>query len=397
MILEEILGKTATMTATKGTTSMKNISVTVPMIKVWSSVLAKISLWTRLSSPNEVSGIGLVKKVGSVFEVYAVFLLKQKVTSADSDLDEQEVMKLMADLNKKGIPTEDLRFWWHSHGTTGTFWSGQDNSTINSMSYLPWFISLVVNSLGSYKLRIDAWDPFKINCDNLDYVIHPDIPIEDTERYTEEYKLKVKEDFFADDYLQYYGYGGTWKQRAAAAKQFKPKTAAGFAKPPTTSHPTKPVDQVWPPNEDSDMIDEFTIDEDSDMSDVLPVLIDTTNLPVPLDGIHNKTEFSLFDRLPEKLQEYLSETVLAYSDDPERAVYALLNGYIVATIRILQEAEVIKFETATTMLRFMENELQRLEGKDICNETKENTGVNMTSLTTTNSKSSESPSSESEV
>ena len=52
-----------------------------------------------------------------------------------------------------GIDIARVRFWFHSHATFATFWSGTDAHTIDTLATGEWLVSLVVNKAGSRLAR----------------------------------------------------------------------------------------------------------------------------------------------------------------------------------------------------------------------------------------------------
>ena len=86
-------------------------------------VFRKIMHWVD-KSDYEVSGLGtLTCDENGVFRVKSAMLLPQKNGTTHTDIEAEDVGKLMYALKDQA---GELRFWWHSHVNMGVFWSGTD-------------------------------------------------------------------------------------------------------------------------------------------------------------------------------------------------------------------------------------------------------------------------------
>lgn len=124
--------------------------------------------WCRATN-LECSGMGLVKLINGEFHVYKVFLPQQVGSSGGTDITLEGRGGLQYYLHKKGLPPEDLRFWWHTHPTFNVFWSGTDDNEAQRVAAgnEEWSLSLVINQKGEYKCRADFMKPVRIMVDEL--------------------------------------------------------------------------------------------------------------------------------------------------------------------------------------------------------------------------------------
>jgi hypothetical protein len=193
--------------------------------RVWQ----KLNYWTKAAT-GEVSGLGIVSARveggSSVVTVDDVFLLKQKCTAANTELDNEDVARLMAELQGRG-QLGKLRFWWHSHAHMGVFWSNTDEETRQGFSS-EWIVSLVLNKKGEHRLAVDVYRPFPISVDDLTLRL---IDPEDAEleaACAAEVKEKVQSHTWtAPDYADYAGYGayteefGEYQSLVQGAQEWK--------------------------------------------------------------------------------------------------------------------------------------------------------------------------------
>ncbi len=121
-------------------------------VQIKRKTFQKIMHWIN-KEDREVSGFGKVKywKETGVFEVLEVYLLKQEVGSAHTDIDEASLGKLMYQTKDD---EGDLRFWWHSHVKMDTFWSSVDTDTIKSLGSNGWIVATVFNQMEDMRTAI---------------------------------------------------------------------------------------------------------------------------------------------------------------------------------------------------------------------------------------------------
>jgi proteasome lid subunit RPN8/RPN11 len=132
----------------------------MPKVLIAPFVLEKIRHWTALAK-GEFSALGLVQKNGDELIVPELFLPKQTCDSSSTEMDPDDVARLLIDLEREGKDSQSLRLWLHSHGDMRCFWSEQDVTTIEEMANDGYLVSIVVNKAGDSKCRVDTFEPFR--------------------------------------------------------------------------------------------------------------------------------------------------------------------------------------------------------------------------------------------
>jgi hypothetical protein len=169
------------------------VSISKPTIYMMAEVKRRFDAYIA-NINEEISGLGTVELIEGKFVITEIFLLEQTVSGASTDLDPQAVAKFMESLLMQeggDIKFSKIKFWWHSHVNFGTFWSGQDESCISTISD-SWFISMVGNKSGSIRIRLDLYPPavpIRIVCDDLPLVV---LKAEDDE-FTKLIRVEISE------------------------------------------------------------------------------------------------------------------------------------------------------------------------------------------------------------
>lgn len=141
-----------------------------PVIWLTPAVDQRLRHWVDLAS-GEMSTLGLVDEVAGGFLVSEVFLPTQVCGTAETELDQSSVAKLLGELDAAGVDLSRVRLWQHSHGRMNVFWSGTDESTIRALANGSWTLSLVVNKAGDRLARLDVWQPVHVTLDDLPVMI----------------------------------------------------------------------------------------------------------------------------------------------------------------------------------------------------------------------------------
>lgn len=164
-----------------------------PTVYIEPLELEKIRYWVD-KCPVEISGLGKVSKLkdGELY-VSKVYLLEQESTSADTELDDSAVAKLLYETrNDEG----ELMFWWHSHHDMGVFWSGTDMAAIEQLGKNGMVVATVFNKKRESRTAIYAKGQGMIPdlfVDELELEELPDIPDGFYENLDKEYAVKFKE------------------------------------------------------------------------------------------------------------------------------------------------------------------------------------------------------------
>ena len=158
---------------------------------------AKLRHWVKLSGDNEVSCLGLIDELKDGERITAllvseIYLLDQKVSGADVELDDKAVANLMIQLATDGIDTSRLRCWIHSHAGMKTFWSSTDEECCSQLANNSYSVSIVTNLRGDLLSRIDIYNPFRVTLNKVPIQINCTCSKELEELYSAEFEAKVK-------------------------------------------------------------------------------------------------------------------------------------------------------------------------------------------------------------
>ena len=160
-----------------------------PRLIIPAEVYKKIMFWVDESS-FECSWLGTIDhdKVNNIFHVVDVFLLKQENGSASTDLDQNEIAKLLYEQRDNPF---DIRWWGHSHVKMDVFWSGTDIATMEILSDGGWFISTVFNQHRKMKTAFTQLSPVPVMIDNVDTSIVDYLSEAERIEWKKEYNEKV--------------------------------------------------------------------------------------------------------------------------------------------------------------------------------------------------------------
>lgn len=141
-----------------------------PVIFIMPEAKNFLDLYIKLC-PEEISGLGEVRKIGDSFLIERVHLLEQVVSAASTDLDQGDVSNFMVDAIRRGIDTEKIKLWWHSHVNGSCFWSSVDDATMDRFQN-GWMLAIVGNKHGEYKARLDLYEPLRLTIDEVPIQIY---------------------------------------------------------------------------------------------------------------------------------------------------------------------------------------------------------------------------------
>lgn len=134
-----------------------------PTIKISALATQKIGHWVEIAK-GEVSGLGIVKKLSDrTLVVEDAILLKQVCSSSHTKLDSSSLHTFLQDCEDPSL----YRFWWHSHASMECFWSGTDIETINLFCNADFLISAVVNKSRNWRVRLDIYNPLRLEIDHI--------------------------------------------------------------------------------------------------------------------------------------------------------------------------------------------------------------------------------------
>lgn len=109
------------------------------------------------NTDKEIGWLGYVTKLSDTqYLIEDVFLLKQKVHAATTEIDAEALAKLATDLIKQGedgmTKYNKIRMWGHSHVNMSTGASGQDDNQMNEFATSDFYIRLIGNKRGEWNV-----------------------------------------------------------------------------------------------------------------------------------------------------------------------------------------------------------------------------------------------------
>lgn len=130
--------------------------------------------------PTEINGFGLIRRTGEdglTFEVEDIFIIKQRATGHDVEVDQAAFMQLMHKLTVEE-KAHLLHLQWHSHVQMPAYFSSTDHANIERTPRTPgaWLVSLVVNQHTELEARLDWFEPFRCWFPMQVRVTHPPVP-----------------------------------------------------------------------------------------------------------------------------------------------------------------------------------------------------------------------------
>jgi len=126
-------------------------------IRIRRHALDKLLLYAA-RCPVEIGGLGSVVEDAEGLLISDLFLLAQKVSASDTELDPQALFDFLGRLVAEGQDVAGVRVWWHSHADMELIWSETDCATIGGLPGDFW-VALLVNRRGEVACRLDAFAP----------------------------------------------------------------------------------------------------------------------------------------------------------------------------------------------------------------------------------------------
>ena len=127
------------------------------VLRFTAEAYARLRLYVELC-PSEIGGLGEVRPDGEGLLVTDLFLLDQRVSPSETELQPEAVLRLLSRCLEEGRDPAALRLWWHSHAEHEVEWSATDEATIQGFG-ADSLVSLVANKAGDLLCRWDTWDP----------------------------------------------------------------------------------------------------------------------------------------------------------------------------------------------------------------------------------------------
>ncbi len=126
-------------------------------IRIRPLALAKLFLYADCC-PVEIGGLGYVIRQGGDLLISDLFILPQKVSASDTELEPDALFAFLGRLANANGDVESVRLWWHSHGDLDLQWSETDCATIGNLPGDFW-VAILVNHKGEVRCRLDAFAP----------------------------------------------------------------------------------------------------------------------------------------------------------------------------------------------------------------------------------------------
>lgn len=172
-------------------TAAQKISLIIPY-----TTHQKLEHWIKKAT-GEITGYGVVKydsENSDKIIVEDVFLGKQETSRASATIETMDTIEIMQRIEKKNIPLEKMKLWWHSHADMDVFWSTTDETTINSFDPDSFFVSLVLNKAGDMLARFDLYHPIRVVLDDISiFTSYPELDKRRKEKYDKEFDMYVDE------------------------------------------------------------------------------------------------------------------------------------------------------------------------------------------------------------
>ena len=141
----------------------------VPAIFITARTFHRLKLLVRLC-PAEIAGLGYVAPHPKGFLIQDLFVLPQRVTDFDAELEPEALFGFLTQFVADGGDPSSLKLWWHSHVDGELYWSETDLGTIERFPGNQ-MISIVGNRKGELLCRLDLFAPRRKRLENLPLVV----------------------------------------------------------------------------------------------------------------------------------------------------------------------------------------------------------------------------------
>jgi hypothetical protein len=168
-------------------------------LQVEATAYQKFMHWVELAR-GEVSAFGLVDEIrdantGMITSLLVTdfLLVTQQCLMDETTMDPAGVAQLIMDLETRGVDSQRLRCWAHSHGNMSVFWSQTDDECIEGLANGDYLVSFVTNKRRDAIMRLDQYHPAHLFVSDCVWEIK--YPLVDglAEACFAEFRSKVKE------------------------------------------------------------------------------------------------------------------------------------------------------------------------------------------------------------
>jgi len=177
--------------------------------KILISKLAYTKMWHYVDiAGDEVGWLGTVERMPGALLIKDVFLLKQKVSAAQTVITEEGLTEFGEEILQlpDGVDIyNNIRFWGHSHVNMGTSPSGQDENQMELFknSEHPYFIRGILNKRGRMEFTIFFYDT-GVKIEDAEWAIYEPVDVSVRDTIEAEFKEKViKETYTYKSYSPY--------------------------------------------------------------------------------------------------------------------------------------------------------------------------------------------------
>ena len=139
-----------------------------------------------------MGGLGTVEPFGEDLRVAEIFLIRQRATDSDTELDPQAVTDYLLRTIQEGRDPSALRLWWHSHAEADITWSDTDEKTIEALQ-IERLVSIVGNKRHQFGCRLDQFSPKRLTFDKLPLIPTPDEKPADDESLRKQILAELRE------------------------------------------------------------------------------------------------------------------------------------------------------------------------------------------------------------
>ncbi len=137
----------------------------IPRIFIAAQAFERLKLYIDIC-PSEVAGLGMVADRERDLLVTRIFLIRQRASDADTELDPEAVAEHLLHILHQAGDLSAVRLWWHSHAEGQIFWSKTDEETIEGLRIDP-LLSIVGNKRHEFRCRLDQFTPDRFTLDDL--------------------------------------------------------------------------------------------------------------------------------------------------------------------------------------------------------------------------------------
>ena len=123
-------------------------------IEAWRKMMA----FARLAAPKEIIGYLYGEEKDGAITISDIILPKQEVTGCHCEVI---IDKTITDIEHP----ENIKGWWHSHHTMGSFQSGEDKDTLNNFGAdgVKYTLSIIVSLPNTVKAWVKYFKPIEID------------------------------------------------------------------------------------------------------------------------------------------------------------------------------------------------------------------------------------------